>query len=63
MTDPITYPRYQAASGWNALPPARQARTAAPEERHFEAVVIGAGVTGLASRGASPSCSRRPACC
>ena len=49
MTDPITYPRYQAASGWNALLPARQARTAAPEERHFEAVVIGAGVTGLAA--------------
>ncbi len=49
MTDPITYPRYQAASGWNALLPIRQARTAAPEERHFEAVVIGAGVTGLAA--------------
>lgn len=44
-----TYPRYQAGSGWNALLPARQPRSEPPEDKHFGAVVIGAGVTGLAA--------------
>ncbi|NMG46127.1 FAD-dependent oxidoreductase [Aromatoleum toluvorans] len=49
MTERATYPSYQASSGWNALLPPRQPRTRAPHEKHFEAVVIGAGVTGLAA--------------
>jgi len=44
-----TYPHYQALSGWNALLPPRIARTTAPTESHFEVIVIGAGVTGLAA--------------
>lgn len=42
-----TFPHYQARSGWNALLPSRSARTTRPEESHFGAIVIGAGVTGL----------------
>lgn len=49
MMERSTFPCYQASSGWNALLPPRCARTQSPEERHFEAVVIGAGVTGLAA--------------
>lgn len=49
MTQQKNYPQYQAESGWNALLPPRQPRTHPPEDRHFEAVVIGAGVTGLAA--------------
>lgn len=44
-----TYPRYQTGSGWNALLPARTAKTQSPDETHFGVVVIGAGVTGLAA--------------
>lgn len=49
MSKPPTFPSYQAGSGWNALLPKRQAHTQAPSERHFDAIVIGAGVTGLAA--------------
>lgn len=44
-----TFPHYQAGSGWNALLPPRQARHAPPTETHFDAIVVGAGVTGLAA--------------
>ena len=49
MSKHTTFPSYQASSGWNALLPNRQARTTAPTEKHFDAIVIGAGVTGLAA--------------
>ncbi len=49
MSKSTTYPRYRAGSGWNALLPARTPRSGAPEERHYGALVIGAGVTGLAA--------------
>lgn len=44
-----TYPRYQKASGWNALLPARRPQIQPPGETHYGVVVIGAGVTGLAA--------------
>ena len=49
MSKQPTFPSYQAGSGWNTLLPKRQAHTQAPTERHFDAIVIGAGVTGLAA--------------
>ena len=49
MSKHTTFPSYQASSGWNALLPKRQANTTAPTEKHFDAIVIGAGVTGLAA--------------
>ena len=49
MMNKHTFPRYQAGSGWNALLPARKAQEVAPKEKHFGAVVIGGGVTGLAA--------------
>ncbi|MBB6014736.1 glycine/D-amino acid oxidase-like deaminating enzyme [Aquamicrobium lusatiense] len=42
-------PAYNSGSGWNALLPPRIARTEAPAERGFPAIVIGAGFTGLAT--------------
>lgn len=49
MTAPRTFPSYQAGSGWNALLGARAPRAEPPAESHFDAIVIGAGVTGLAA--------------
>lgn len=49
MTSSQTFPSYQAGSGWNALLPKRATRDSAPKETHFDAVVIGAGVTGAAA--------------
>lgn len=49
MTAPKTFPSYQAGSGWNALLPERLPRVQAPAESHFDAIVIGSGVTGLAA--------------
>lgn len=49
MTISTTFPSYQASSGWNALLPQRTSRLQAPRESHFDAIVIGAGVTGLAA--------------
>ncbi len=49
MSKQPTFPSYQAGSGWNTLLPKRLAKTQAPKERHFDAIVIGAGVTGLAA--------------
>lgn len=49
MTRSQTFPSYQAGSGWNALLPKRELRDSAPKETHFDAVVIGAGVTGAAA--------------
>lgn len=43
------FPVYQSGSGWNAILPRRAARTAAPAQRHFKYLVIGAGYTGLAA--------------
>lgn len=43
------FPAYQAASGWNALLPARMPHTRAPVARSFDVIVIGAGFTGLAA--------------
>ncbi|HLV28993.1 MAG TPA: FAD-dependent oxidoreductase [Burkholderiaceae bacterium] len=49
MSERRTYPSYRAGSGWNACLSGREARLEPPEARHFGAVVIGAGVTGLAA--------------
>ena len=49
MTVPTTFPSYQASSGWNALLAPRTPREQAPSETHFDAIVIGAGVSGLAA--------------
>ncbi|RYH55887.1 MAG: FAD-dependent oxidoreductase, partial [Alcaligenaceae bacterium] len=43
------YPTYNKNSGWNALLAARIPRTTRPTEPHFDAIVIGSGVTGLAA--------------
>lgn len=42
-------PAYKAASGWNALLPARIAREQVPRDRRFRNIVVGAGYTGLAA--------------
>lgn len=42
-------PDYRSRSGWNALLPARAPKTDLPEGRDFDALVIGAGYTGLAT--------------
>ena len=44
-----TFPAYQSESGWNALLPKREPKHIAPEQAEFDAIVIGAGVTGLAA--------------
>jgi len=49
MKTATTFPSYQASSGWNDLLAKRTPLTRAPRERHFDAIVIGAGVTGLAA--------------
>ena len=49
MTTTQTFPSYQAGSGWNALLGQRTPRLAAPADRHFDVIVVGAGVTGLAA--------------
>jgi len=49
MTTSQTFPSYQAGSGWNALLPRREPKQTAPAEKNFDAIVIGAGVTGLAA--------------
>jgi len=49
MAHNTTFPSYQASSGWNALLPKRLARRTPPTDKHFDAIVIGAGVTGLAA--------------
>ena len=49
MSNPTTFPSYQASSGWNDLLPKRVAKTTPPPAKHFDAIVIGAGVTGLAA--------------
>lgn len=40
---------FQAKSGWNAMLPLRAPRSQAPRQFHFDTIVIGAGVTGLAA--------------
>lgn len=42
-------PHYSSHSGWNALLPARIARTEPPASRAFDYIVIGAGFTGLSA--------------
>lgn len=49
MTVPRTFPSYQAGSGWNAMLPARRPQVQAPADTDFDAIVVGAGVTGLAA--------------
>ena len=49
MKKKYNYPVYQASCGWNALLPARTPRYQAPIQSHFDVIVIGAGVTGLAA--------------
>lgn len=49
MTTANTFPSYQASSGWNDLLAQRTPKLHAPSEKHFDAIVIGAGVTGLAA--------------
>jgi glycine/D-amino acid oxidase-like deaminating enzyme len=49
MTTATTFPSYQASSGWNDLLAKRTPLTRAPAEKYFDAIVIGAGVTGLAA--------------
>lgn len=49
MTTNQTFPSYQAGSGWNALLERREAQLQAPAAKHFDLIVIGAGVTGLAA--------------
>lgn len=49
MTTANTFPSYQASSGWNDLLAQRTPKTRGPAEKHFDAIVIGAGVTGLAA--------------
>jgi len=44
-----TYPQYENASGWNAMLPPRAAAPALEGARSVEAVVIGAGYTGVAA--------------
>ncbi|MCP3392247.1 FAD-binding oxidoreductase [Bradyrhizobium sp. CCGB12] len=41
-------PHYSVACGWNALLPARAVRVEAPSKRKYDAIVVGAGFTGLA---------------
>ncbi|WP_426420665.1 NAD(P)/FAD-dependent oxidoreductase [Bradyrhizobium genosp. A] len=43
-----TFPRYGAGSGWNALLPRRAPHEQLPKERRYDAIVVGAGYTGLA---------------
>lgn len=43
------YPIYQSGSGWNAMLPPRDLRTALPKRTAFSTIVIGAGYTGLAA--------------
>lgn len=40
-------PRYTAQSGWNALLPRRISNEQLPTERRYDAIVVGAGYTGL----------------
>lgn len=49
MTATRHFPSYQAGSGWNALLAPRTPRLAPPADTHFDAIVVGAGVTGLAA--------------
>lgn len=49
MSTSQTYPSYEAGSGWNALLPARAPRRQPPADPRFDAIVIGAGVTGVAA--------------
>jgi glycine/D-amino acid oxidase-like deaminating enzyme len=44
-----TYPLYYSGSGWNAMLPTRQPRTALPRDTSFATIVVGAGYTGLAA--------------
>ncbi|RJG05016.1 FAD-binding oxidoreductase [Noviherbaspirillum cavernae] len=46
---PRSFPVYHSGSGWNAMLPARQPRTALPSDTTFDTIVIGAGYTGLAA--------------
>lgn len=45
----LTFPRYDAPCGWNAMLPIRVAKTLPPPRRHHDAIVIGAGYTGVAA--------------
>lgn len=49
MSTKPTYPTYQNRAGWNALLPARYARTVPALKKRYAFVVIGAGYTGVAS--------------
>ncbi|AHG65526.1 NAD(P)/FAD-dependent oxidoreductase [Advenella mimigardefordensis] len=49
MSSRTTYPVYESRSGWNALLPARTAKTAIAIEKKYDFIVIGAGYTGLAA--------------
>lgn len=49
MKSTHNYPVYQAACGWNALLPKREPQYKAPNQSHFDVIVVGAGVTGLAA--------------
>ncbi|MCW5233947.1 NAD(P)/FAD-dependent oxidoreductase [Verminephrobacter eiseniae] len=44
-----SHPGYRAGSGWNLMLAPRLAHTTAPSARDFDAIVIGAGFTGLAA--------------
>ena len=44
-----TWPTYRSASGWSSLLPPWCAREADPGGRRFDAIVVGAGYTGLAA--------------
>ena len=49
MSSRTTYPVYESRSGWNALLPARTAKTTISIEKKYDFIVIGAGYTGLAA--------------
>lgn len=49
MTTIQTFPSYQADSGWNALLSQRTPQITPPSTSHFDVIIIGAGVTGLAA--------------